>query len=160
MNCAEQISGERFTDRPCVALTLGDVAGIGPEVVARVCSDPKLRSICRPVVFGNAQVLRRAAKLVGVDLPIVELEAGAGIPPAVDILPCIDPASPAAAEVPPATVDPRAGEAAYLYLKAAIRAAADGTVDALTTAPLNKLALRRAGVPFPGHTEILADAFG
>ena len=160
MSYAREMFEEPVADLPCVALTLGDVAGIGPEVVARVCADSELRRLCRPIVFGNAEVLRRAAKLVGAELPIVESDGPTDLPSAPEALVCIDPAGAVVEDVAPATTDARAGEAADLYLKAAIQAAAEGTVDALTTAPINKLALRRAGVPFPGHTEILADAFG
>ncbi|HID23151.1 MAG TPA: 4-hydroxythreonine-4-phosphate dehydrogenase PdxA [Planctomycetaceae bacterium] len=160
MSCARKTNSGVIGDRPRVALTLGDVAGIGPEVIARVCADPELHRICRPVVFGNAQVLRRAAKLVGTDLTVIERDDAAEIPSDSECVLCVDPAGSVAAEVTPATVDARAGEAAYLYLKAAIQAVADNAVDALTTAPINKLALRRAGIPFPGHTELLADAFG
>jgi len=147
-------------ERPRVALTLGDVAGIGPEVTALACVDCQVRRHCTPVVFGNAEVLRRAAELRRLELSVCSVESLAEAPEGADQILCVDPFGDAVLDVRPATVDARAGEAAYHYLRAAIDAALTGAVDAIVTAPLNKLALRRAGVPFPGHTEILAEACG
>ena len=145
---------------PRIALTMGDVAGIGPEVIARACAEQRILHYCTPVVFGHPDVLGRAMRLIGTSLRVAEVPDLATATEESDCVPCINPAGDAARSVKPGTVDERAGHAAYEYLKAAIDAARDGTVRAIVTAPLNKLALSRAGIPFPGHTEILADAFG
>lgn len=146
--------------RPRVALTMGDVAGIGPEVIVRACADPRLYDWCRPVVVGHPEVLRRAAHAIDVPLDVVETSDLADGPTGPDAVSCWNPTTDEAVDVPPGQVDARAGQAAYEYLLAAARGALSGTVDAITTAPLNKEALHRAGLDYPGHTEILADVCG
>ena len=165
---------------PPHALTLGDVAGIGPEVVARSLLDERLTACCRPVVVGHPEVLRRALALIRSDFVVREVSAlsemgcttasesaekqwhvsrGAdqSTPSAIA---CWNPSAVDAASVPIARIDPRAGRAAYDYLVAATRAALRGEIDAITTAPLNKAALHAAGLDYPGHTEILAEECG
>ena len=174
---------------PRIALTLGDVAGIGPEVVARSLADERLRDCCRPVVVGHPEVLRRALALIGSNVAVREVKSlddvdwsaigVAGVessspqlgapalgaaktpPPATrNRIECWNPANDDAAAVPVGRIDARAGRAAYDYLVAAARAALRGEIDAITTAPLNKAALHAAGLHYPGHTEILADECG
>jgi 4-hydroxythreonine-4-phosphate dehydrogenase len=147
--------------RPRLALTLGDVAGVGPEIVVRAALDPSVQRAVQPIVVGNAEVVRRAARLVQTDAPVTVIAA----PEEADSfekpgLVCWDVGPSDAAEVPPATVDPRAGRAAYAALIAAIDAALAGRIDGIVTAPLNKLALHLAGNDVPGHTEILAERCG
>jgi 4-hydroxythreonine-4-phosphate dehydrogenase len=144
---------------PRIALTLGDVAGIGPEVVARALSEPSVRALCRPVVVGYPAILQRAARLAGCDLDvrpaasIAELSSGQTIS-------CWNPIDDAVESVPPGANDPGAGKAAYEYLVAAARGALAGQIDAIVTAPLSKAALHLAGFDYPGHTEILAAVCG
>jgi 4-hydroxythreonine-4-phosphate dehydrogenase len=144
---------------PRIALTLGDVAGIGPEVVARACNDAVLATVCRLVVVGNPDVLRRAIGLIGADFqvrPISDIVSDRG-PMGRGAIDCWNPAGDEAARVPPGNNDPRSGRAAFEYLVAAARAAVAGQIDAITTAPLSKKALHLAGLNYPGHTEILAE---
>ena len=142
-----------------MALTLGDVAGIGPEVVVRALSEASVRRTCRPVVVGHPEVVRRAVQIVGVDL---EVRPVATIAEFSDdrSLACWNPAGDEAAAVPAGTNDPRAGRAAYECLVAATRAALAGQIDAIVTAPLSKAAMHLAGLNYPGHTEILAEVCG
>ncbi len=125
-----------------VALTMGDVAGIGPEIIARAIADQRVRDWCRPVVVGNAHVLRRAIQHAKLSFDVIEVDSidHDGSSPAVA---CFDPGNSAAAAVPPGEVHRDAGDAAYQYLTAAIDAAISGKVDAITTAPLNKASLYR-----------------
>jgi 4-phospho-D-threonate 3-dehydrogenase / 4-phospho-D-erythronate 3-dehydrogenase len=147
---------------PKLALTMGDVAGIGPEVIVRALSDLRCRQWCRPVVVGHPRILQRAVELVGVPLQVISVDgpAAADAVTQPDTVACWNPGADAAADVPPGVLDPRSGQAAYEYLTAAVQAALAGEVDAITTAPLNKAALHRAGWHYPGHTEILAEACG
>ena len=154
---------------PIIALTMGDAAGIGPEVVVRAATHRHLRSICRPVAIGHPDVLRRAAQLTGTPLRIEEVgsfEELAGwqslLSSAADsqILPCIKACDDGVAEVPFGAIDARAGQAAYDCLVAATKAALSGQISGITTAPLNKAALRAAGLDYPGHTEILGHVCG
>ncbi|QEH36787.1 4-hydroxythreonine-4-phosphate dehydrogenase [Aquisphaera giovannonii] len=148
-------------DRPRVALTMGDVAGIGPEVIARAWSDPVLHRLCSPLVIGDVGVLRRACKLVGSAAEVASIAAPAEAIPSPTSIPCFTPhailKAGTLADVPAGRVDRRAGFAAHEFLNVAIDEALDGRIDALVTLPLNKESLRLAGVRHPGHTEILAE---
>lgn len=146
--------------RPRIALTLGDVAGIGPEVVVRALADSRLREVCRPIVIGHPAVVERARRLVGVVLNFIEVSSPCGIDWSSSDIPCWNPSIDDAAQVPTGRIDARAGRAAYDYLVAATRAALRGEIDGITTAPLNKAALHAAGLNYPGHTEILAHECG
>ena len=146
--------------RPRIALTLGDVAGIGPEVVARSLVDERLETCCRPVVVGHPEVLRRALALIGSSVTVRERKSLAETDSSANDIMCWNPSNDEAAAVPSGRIDARAGRAAYDYLTAAARAALRGEIDAITTAPLNKAALHAAGLNYPGHTEILAEECG
>jgi len=128
--------------KPRLALTIGDPAGIGPEIVVKSLADREVRACCRPLVVGDAALLRHVAKAcgVGLDAEIVDLGNARGI---------------AYGEV-----DARAGAAAVQYVEEACRLVRDGEVDGLVTAPINKAAIRAAGSDFPGHTEMLAALLG
>jgi 4-hydroxythreonine-4-phosphate dehydrogenase len=145
---------------PRIAITMGDVAGIGPEVIVRAWSDARLLTWCRPVVVGHPEVLGRAVEKWGSGLEVRTVERIVAAAPDVKSIPCWDPGKDDAAAVPPGRNDPRAGRAAYDYLVAAARAAIAGQVDAIVTAPLSKAALHLAGLKYPGHTEILAEVCG
>ncbi len=151
------------TTLPRIALTLGDVAGIGPEVVARSLADERLLACCRPIVVGPPEVLRRALALIGSSEAVCEVKSLDDVDwSAVDLagVQCWNPSNDDAASVPVGRIDGRAGRAAYDWLVAATRAALRGEIDAITTAPLNKAALHAAGFDYPGHTEILAEECG
>lgn len=146
---------------PTIALTLGDVAGIGPEVAVRACADPRILIACRPVLVGHPEIARRAITHSSLNLLIAEVAQPDEQPP-LNTLACWNPptAPHDVIEVPPGHNDARAGRAAYEYLVAAANAALSKQVDAITTAPLSKAALHLAGLKYPGHTEILAEVCG
>lgn len=145
---------------PRIAFTLGDVAGIGPEVVVRAVGDVRVREVCRPIIVGHPVVVARAMKLVGAHFDVTPVSSLAEIDWSSPSIPCWNPSNDDADHVPIGGIDARAGQAAYDYLVAATRAALRGDIDAITTAPLNKAALHAAGLAFPGHTEILAEECG
>jgi 4-hydroxythreonine-4-phosphate dehydrogenase len=144
---------------------MGDVAGIGPEVVARACVNPEVLRECRPLVVGDVTILERSLRLIGSSARAHHVESPAvfGQPDQTDAreILCWNPVDEKAAAslrtVKLGALDARAGRAAYEWLVAAARAALDGSVEAIVTAPLNKAALHLAGLDYPGHTEILAD---
>ncbi|MCL4116662.1 UNVERIFIED_CONTAM: hypothetical protein GTU68_013968 [Idotea baltica] len=145
---------------PRIAITLGDVAGVGPEVAVAACGDESLQSQCRLMIVGQIEVTRRAAMLMDSDLNFVSVAS-----PDFDLPPgSIGVWNPGGSDDPvnvaAGNVDARAGQAAFQWLTASAREAIAGNVDAITTAPLNKYALHEAGHDFPGHTEILADVCG
>lgn len=139
---------------------MGDVAGIGPEVLVRAWQDERMQRSCRPLVVGHPAVLARAVELVGARLDVLPIDTldFAAHPP--HSIPCWNPAGNDAALVPPGVNDARSGRAAYEYLRAATVRTLAGDIDAVTTAPLSKAALHLAGLHYPGHTEILAELCG
>ena len=147
-------------ERPLVALTMGDVAGVGPEVIARAWGESPLRSLARPMVVGSRAVLERALRQVGSDAIIQHINDPALADPTGHVIPCLDPTGDDLDDVRPGEVSGRAGRAAHDYLIAAIDLALEGRIDAITTLPLNKESLRACGITHPGHTEILAERCG
>ena len=156
--------------KPIIAITVGDVAGIGPEVILRAVAQPATAAVCHSVLIGHPQIFREAAELFGITLLLQELTATAlhtaGLRAAVAsaatngrIL-CVNPFTDVVLAAPRSRVSREAGDAAFHYLDAAITLAKQSAVDAIVTAPLNKEALHLAGYDFPGHTEILAERCG
>lgn len=141
--------------RPRLAITLGDVAGIGPEIVVRAVASPDVRTWCRPVIIGHPELVRRTARRIGIDLALEEHESVSD-----DRIVCCNPGGDDVLNVVPGQIQAAAGQAAYDYLVAATRATLRGEFDAIVTAPLHKEALHAAGVTSPGHTEILAAECG
>jgi len=144
---------------PLVAVTMGDPAGIGPEIIARAFADPAFREENRALVVGDAGHMERAARLL--DLPlranaISEPDESAFEPGTVDVL--SETGLPE--DLPFGQLDARAGDAAFRYVRKATELASAGRVAAIATAPLNKEAMHLAGHKYPGHTEILADLTG
>ncbi|WP_314173852.1 4-hydroxythreonine-4-phosphate dehydrogenase PdxA [Streptomyces winkii] len=144
---------------PVIAVTMGDGAGIGPEVVVPALLHPETLRGCRPVVVGDAGRLRQAADVLGVDCTVVSVDRpedarfGSGRINVIDLglLP---------ADLPWGRLSPVAGDAAYQYVRVAAELAVEGAVQGICTAPLNKGALHAAGHFFPGHTELLAHLTG
>lgn len=145
--------------RPIVAVTMGDGAGIGPEVIVKALARPEVHDVCRPVVVGDARRLSRAAELCGLDPDVARVAEPAGGRAEPGTVDCID-LGPLPDDLPFGELSPRAGEAAYRYVARAVELARGGQVGAICTAPLNKEALRAGGYPYPGHTEMLADLTG
>src|SRR5579884_2746727 len=125
-------------ERPLVALTMGDVAGVGPEVIARAWGESPLRTLARPLVVGSAAVLRRALECVGGRAEVRVIDQAGEAEPSSRSIPCLDVAGGDLSGVENGRIDARAGRAAYDFLVAAIDLALAGRVDAITTLPLNK----------------------
>lgn len=145
---------------PIIAIPMGDPNGIGPEIIVKALADPELSSFCRPLVIGNAWCLARALDICRLDLHIhtvTEPEAGLFQPRFLNL---IDLAHADLADLMTGTVQAMAGQCAMDYITEAVRLAMAGKVAALATTPINKESLRAAGVPFIGHTEILAGLTG
>jgi 4-hydroxythreonine-4-phosphate dehydrogenase len=136
---------------PPTAVTMGDPAGIGPEIIAKLVRD---RPSAALLVVGDVGVMGRAARLIGTEIGVRE-SCGPGdlAPGVVNVLQV---GAPLPTDVTPGRLDARAGAAAFAYVQRAIDLALAGEVRAIVTAPLAKEAMAMAGVRFPGHTEILA----
>ena len=146
--------------KPLIAVTMGDPAGVGPEIIAGSWSETVIHDWCRPVVVGHPEIMRRAVALWGMGRKVVEVKSPQAARPSPDVLPCIACGSDDVLDVHPGRLDERAGHASYEFVTTATRLALDGKVDAITTAPLQKEALYRAGHNYPGHTELLAHVCG
>ncbi|MBW3596824.1 MAG: 4-hydroxythreonine-4-phosphate dehydrogenase PdxA [Planctomycetes bacterium] len=147
-------------EKPLLAMTLGDPAGVGPEIIAAAWSSPELHAIARPVAVGHPAVLRRAVKLLGSSAAVLEVDEPDDADPTPAHIPCLPCGSDDAADAPPAVIDARGGQAAYDALVRAAELAKSGRVDGIVTAPLHKAALWEAGHRYPGHTELLAELCG
>lgn len=145
--------------QPIVAITMGDAAGVGPEIVVKSLARQEPYDVCRPLVIGDAGRLAWAAQIAGVAVRIrsvrrpSDAEYGAG---SVD---CID-LGLIPADLPFGRLSATAGDAAFRYIERAVALALAGDVDAICTAPVNKEALQASGHVYPGHTEILAALTG
>ncbi|MCC6124195.1 MAG: 4-hydroxythreonine-4-phosphate dehydrogenase PdxA [Pirellulales bacterium] len=146
--------------RPTLALTLGDPAGVGPEIIVGAWMETVVHEWCRPLVVGHPEILRRAAGLWRTGVKVVEIQSPAEAEPSLDVIPCLSCGEDDVLAVRPGILDSRAGHAAYEAVVRATRLALEGSVDAIVTAPLQKEALHRAGHHYPGHTELLAQLCG
>lgn len=139
-----------------VAVTLGDAAGIGPEIVAKTFADRAINPACSAFVVGNASALERAAQRFAPGLAVRRIGSADEHVPRADVVDVMD-VGFLPDELPMGQVSAQAGQAAFEAIELAIQLALRGEVDALCTAPIHKEALAAAGVPFPGHTEMLAE---
>lgn len=146
---------------PRIAITAGDPAGIGPELCLRVLQNEAVRDLCVPVLFADADVLFRVADVCNLTPPVCVLsqrdwESG----PLTTVPTVVDCSALEGQRITPRAVQPACGRAAYTYILTAIEAVEAGRADAICTAPINKEALHESGIPYPGHTELLADKTG
>ncbi len=148
--------------QPVIAITMGDPAGVGLEICLQLLANEAVRAFATPVVFGDASLLERCARHTGLPAP-TRILTEADWPEQHSTL-----AEPAVLDLPgfddtdfqPGVVSAKTGAAAYHYVEKSIAAALAGQVAGVATAPLNKEALRAAGILYPGHTEIFADKTG
>jgi 4-hydroxythreonine-4-phosphate dehydrogenase len=144
---------------PVIAVTMGDGAGIGPEVCVGALLDVAVSSRCRPVVIGDAERLRQAARILGVTADVVAVDGPSAAEFVSGRINVVD-LGLLPADLPWGRVSAVAGDAAYQYVRVAAEFAVRGEVSAVCTAPLNKEALHAGGHIYPGHTEMLADLTG
>jgi 4-hydroxythreonine-4-phosphate dehydrogenase len=148
-------------ERPLLAITMGDPAGIGPEVILKALRSPEVFARSRPLVIGDRKTMERAAGWVGNDdLRIEPVDDPATGEYAPGTLPLLDLASAPPEGYEVGMVTAAAGAAAVECVFRACDLAMAGVVDAVVTAPLNKAAMHAAGHTFPGHTELLAERTG
>jgi 4-hydroxythreonine-4-phosphate dehydrogenase len=139
-----------------VGITMGDPAGVGPEIVCRALADLSPADRAGIVVFGTKSILERANELTRARLSFGELKSTlrAGAVPVVDIR------IPGSESVRDGIMTATAGACSYAYIERAVSAALAGDISVIATAPINKEALHAAGYPFAGHTELLAHLTG
>ena len=145
---------------PVLGITMGDPAGVGPEVIARTLADPEIKTICNPFILGDLGAMRQASDILGLNLEFHILNSGQipggrekGIP--------IEPLSELGRDdLVPGRPTPAGGAAAATYIETGARLALADRTRGVVTGPISKEALNRAGRNFPGHTEFLAQLSG
>jgi 4-hydroxythreonine-4-phosphate dehydrogenase len=144
---------------PLVAITMGDPAGIGPEISARVAASPEFATAHRAFVIGDLARIEREIEKNKLPVRIARIESAEHFAPQAGVLHILA-GPPLPSALPYGRVDAEAGRAAFAYVKQAIALANARHIDAICTAPINKEALAAAGVRYPGHTEMLAELSG
>jgi 4-hydroxythreonine-4-phosphate dehydrogenase len=146
--------------KPIIAITMGDPASVGPEVAVKALAREEVWGCCRPLVVGDARVMAKAVDLVGAALTLhaISQASDARFDPAV--LDLIDLGNVDIDTLELGQVSATAGRASVDYIEKAVELAQAEQVDAIATGPINKAALKSAGVPFIGHTELLAALTG
>jgi 4-hydroxythreonine-4-phosphate dehydrogenase len=145
---------------PKIGITMGDPTGIGPEIIVKALSMKEPFKACRPIVFGDREVLSRAIRMqnLATSLEVIDKIPGEGyVPQKIFLLPL------SRLEVTSLRFgqpDRACGEAMVKYIEEAVKWVRSGKLDAITTCPINKQAINAAGYSFPGHTELLAHLVG
>lgn len=145
---------------PVLAITMGDPAGIGPEIIAKVVYSGAVKGCGRLVCFGDGDTMRRAMSEFGGGLPIRSINCMEQARPEEGGLDVFDLHNTSPDSIARGTVQAAAGAAAYEYVTKAIDLGLSGAVSAIVTAPINKEAMNLAGLHYNGHTEILAERTG
>lgn len=159
-------------ERPLLAITMGDAAGIGPEIIVKALARPEVLEMCRPLVIGDVAIMENHLRFwpgngaSGTDAaasvrPTVRRVASPELVSDVALgdIPVFQPGE-ALAGVEPGKLSAEGGRGAVEFVKAATALARDGRIAGIVAAPLNKEAMHLAGFKYPGHTELLAEEFG
>ncbi|GGA90982.1 4-hydroxythreonine-4-phosphate dehydrogenase PdxA [Ornithinibacillus halotolerans] len=144
-----------MSEKPIIAIPMGDPAGIGPEITAKALNNKEIYDMCKPLVVGDLRVLEKAIQIVEKDLQvnvIASPEEGLYEYGTIDL---IDLQNINMDELEYGVVQAQCGRAAYEYVETSVTLAKTGSVQALATTPINKESLKAAGVPYIGHTEML-----
>jgi len=139
---------------PLAGISMGDPAGIGPEIILKALKDGRVLTKCRPLVLGDYEVLKETSARLGLDCPLISIDAPTHLPEGnkVPVL-----SLSAIEDLKPAEVSYDAGRASGIYIRTGAELALEGTIDALVTAPINKESFNMGGFDYPGHTEFLAE---
>lgn len=159
MNNSPQDAAHSNAYRPRIGITMGDPAGIGPEVVLKAVAEDEVRAICQPVIIGDAQLLAHNARTLDLQCGYEIVRRDENLPRS-SAEPIIFHLDNIHGHVEPGIESGAAGKAAGEYIEAAVELCATGSIDAIATAPINKRALFLGGYSFPGHTEFLAHLTG
>jgi len=141
---------------PVLGITMGDPAGVGPEITAKALAHAEVTTACRPVVIGDRSVMAATLALLRSPLGLHAVSSVEACEFRPGQLECLDLGNVDCATLPKSTVSADAGRAAYAYIETGVRLCQAGKIDGIVTAPVNKEALAAAGVQHSGHTEILA----
>jgi 4-phospho-D-threonate 3-dehydrogenase / 4-phospho-D-erythronate 3-dehydrogenase len=145
--------------RPTIAITMGDPAGIGPEIIMKALALPNTQAICNALVIGDADRLRKASQALNQSLGVDALSDAKDANFSSKAVQCVD-LKLVPSDLPFGKMSATAGEAAYRFIEKAVQVVQAGLAQGICTAPLSKEALHAAGHKYPGHTELLAHLTG
>jgi len=143
--------------KPIVAITMGDAAGIGPEIIVKALSQEEIYDLCKPLVIGDAKVIKSAVNFSHLKLKVTSI---------LDIRECkfetgeidvLDLKNIDFDNLVMGKPNPMCGKAAIDYIRKAVELTLRGKTHAISTAPINKKAVNMAGYKFTGHTEFIAE---
>ncbi len=146
--------------KPVLAVTLGDAAGTGPELIVKAFGEAEVREVCRPVVVGSADVVREAVSIVGANSEVRVIQRAEEAGNDAGAVEVIDLANVDVAKLERGKVNAATGRAAYEAIKRAVELTLSGETAAVVTSAINKAALHAAGYHYDGHTELLAELCG
>lgn len=146
--------------KPILGITMGDPAGVGPEITVKALEDASLYALCRPVVFGDAAAIADAVSFTGSRLRVRTVLSASDADGDYGTIDLVDAGLLSPGSWQYGKVAASCGEAAYQYIHRAIDAAMRGEIAGVVTGPINKEALNRSGHHYSGHTEIFADLTG
>lgn len=146
------------THKPRIGITLGDVNGIGPEVVIKALADNRLTNLITPVVYGSSRVISFYKKQLNIEeFNYTQVRnKGQFAPKSINVINCWEDSL----EINPGKASKLSGKAAFVALKQAVEELKEGVIDALVTAPIDKQSIHSEEFPFAGHTEYLTQFFG
>ena len=149
-----------MSNNPIIAITMGDPAGIGPEIILKALSDPAIKRVARPLILGDWGVLKRAGRGQRSLLKLICWQPGQRLLPLLNdrgaYVVC-SLSSLTAKESRPGIPSKAGGHGAFSYIRVAAKLALSNLADAIATAPISKSILIDAGYNYPGHTELLAE---
>ena len=143
--------------KPIVAVTMGDPSGIGPEIVVKTLMTPMIYDVCKPFIIGNADILSRAAAILNLSPEFHPIRSPKEAMYTLGTIDVLDPGRYDASGIVYGCVQAKAGAMAFDYVSKSIELGLAGEIDAVSTAPINKAALRAAKIDFIGHTEMYAE---
>ncbi len=142
---------------PVLGITMGDPAGIGPEVIAKAMASHAVRTVCRPMVIGSLPVMERTIRSLKLKLKAVAANGHEPMPVRQGTVAVFDPLDVPLGRFTPGVAAAETGAASVTFIKKGVELAQTGCIDGIVTAPINKEAINLAGCHYPGHTELLAD---
>lgn len=148
------------TVREIIAIPMGDAAGIGPEITVKSLAKEGLYTMCKPLVVGDANILRKAIEVTGVNLKVSVVTSPSEGSYEFGTIDVMDLANINMEDFEPGQVSAQNGQAAFEFIKRSVELAMAGEVKAIATTPINKESLKAAKVPYIGHTEMLEDLGG
>lgn len=145
---------------PVVGITMGDPAGIGPEILIKALGFPEIFQLCKPVVIGDAQIIQKALRLLSSPLKIISVDHPSSSVPDPKTIPIINASNLPENVTTLSGPTPETGKAMIAYIRTGVTLAMNQDIDALVTCPITKTGLKLAGSLFHGHTELIADQTG